>query len=92
MLIVTQSAPQPGSKAGRLARCSDRETRKLLDACRAAGARVEASRNGHYKVYWRGQFAATIASTPSEYRGRKNDIANLRRVGVPITTKGTYEP
>ena len=90
---MTQSAPRPGSK--RTAnKSSDRDTRALLRAIEAAGGEVKPcrSRSGHYKVYLEGRLIGTIAGTPSEYRSRKNDIANLRRAGLPLTSKGTYAP
>lgn len=88
-MIVVQSTPQPGSKRASN-RTSDRDTRALLAAIEAAGGELRPcrSRTGHYKVYLDGRLIGTIAGTPSEYRSRKNDIANLRRQGLQITSKG----
>jgi hypothetical protein len=66
--------------------------RKLIDAITAAGGEVRPTNNCHYQVYVEGQLVATLAGTPSEYRGLKNDIARLRRAGLPLTSKGTYRP
>lgn len=90
---MTQSGPQPGSRRS-TNKTSNRDTRALLRAIEAAGGCLEPcrSRSGHYKVYLEGRLIGTIAGTPSEYRSRKNDIANLRRNGLQITSKGTYAP
>lgn len=71
-----------------------KDTRELLNAIVAAGGTVEPCRNrtGHYKVFYRGRYIGGLAGTPGDWRGRANDIARLRRGGLNITTKGTYEP
>lgn len=91
---MVQTGPQPGSKRARTVKSSDRDTRALLDSIEAAGGTVKPcrSRSGHYKVYLEGRLIGTIAGTPSEYRSRKNDIANLRRAGLQINSKGQYTP
>lgn len=86
--------PIAGSKRSNGTKSSDRDTRALMEAIVAAGGTLRPcrSRTGHYKVYLDGKMIGTIAGTPSEYRSRKNDIANLRRNGLQITSKGTYAP
>lgn len=89
----TRPAPLPGSAAGR--RCQgNKELRRLLDAIVAAGGEVVPygrSATGHWKVYLNGEMIGGLAGTPGDYRSRKNDIARLRRNGLNITTKGTYD-
>lgn len=84
----------PGTRRGAGCRASKKDTRKLLDAIRAAGGTVEPHRgkDGHFKVYLDGRYIGGIAGTPSDRRARANDIARLRRGGLNITSKGTYEP
>jgi len=90
---MTQQTPQSGSRRTKTRKGCNRELRRLIAAIEAAGGQVDPpTRGGHHKVYYQGQLITTLASTPSEYRGRKNDIANLRRAGLRLTTKGTYEP
>lgn len=91
---MSNPEPQPGSRHAAGCRGSRKDTRKLLDAIRAAGGTVEPHRgkDGHYKVYLDGTYLGGIAGTPSDWRARANDIARLRRGGLNITSKGHYEP
>lgn len=59
------------------------ETGQLLRQLRRAGCEVEYTRNGHLKVHTP-QGPVYMASTPSDPRSRKNDLAELRRHGVAI--------
>lgn len=88
---MTQREPQPGSRRSSL-RCSDRETKRLVAAIVAAGGEVKLGRAGHIKVYLEGRQIGSMPSTPSEYRSRKNTIADLRRAGLAIDTKGNPLP
>jgi hypothetical protein len=84
----------PGSRRGAGCRASNKDTRRLLDAIRAAGGTVEPHRgkDGHFKVYLDGQYIGGIAGTPSDWRARANDIARLRRGGLNIDSKGRHTP
>lgn len=57
------------------------EVRTLLDAARAAGARVRRTRSGHWQVFAPGGIVI-VPSTPSDWRGLRNARAELRRAGV----------
>lgn len=85
-------APVPGS--GRGTGVARKEIRELLGQIEAAGGTVKPSCNkpGHFKVYLDGRFIGGISGTPSDYRSTKNEIARLRRRGLPLNSKGRYEP
>ena len=83
---MAQLNPHPGSR--RAHKGSTNEVRDLLAAVSAAGGDVRKSR-GHWKVYLDGKYATTIPGTPGDHRGLKNATALLRRLGLPLTTKGT---
>jgi hypothetical protein len=84
--------PHPGSR--RAVGGSSKEYRKFLGAIRAAGGELRecTGRAGHYKVYLDGALIGTVAGTPSDPRGRQNDIAQLRRAGLRIDSKGRPLP
>ncbi|AHJ88387.1 hypothetical protein CG91_gp087 [Mycobacterium phage 39HC] len=90
---MTVTPPQPGS--GKSRRCNGhKDTRLLLEAVEAAGGECVPhgrTRPGHWKVYLGGKMIGGISGTPSDHRTRKNDIARLRRNGLNITSKGTYD-
>lgn len=81
--------PVPGSSAKKRG-CARKETRRLLEAIEAAGGVVEpcSNRSGHWKVFLDGRYIGGLAGTSSDWRGRQNDIARLRRNGLPLNTKG----
>ncbi|QGH75331.1 HicA-like toxin [Mycobacterium phage Quesadilla] len=85
------STPVPGS--GCRKRAARKETRRLLREIERAGGEVRPhqGRPGHFKVYVDGEYIGGIAGTPSDRRAFANDIARLRRNGLPITSKGRYE-
>ncbi|UXE04455.1 HicA-like toxin [Mycobacterium phage Funsized] len=89
---MTRPEPQPGSRRSAGCRGSRKDTRRLLDAIRAAGGEVVAhtGKDGHWKVYLDGQYIGGIAGTPGDRRSWQNDIARLRRGGLNITSKGQY--
>lgn len=67
--------------------CGCREVKELVKAIKRAGGTVRACDN-HLKVYLGDTLIATMSSTPSDYRTIKNTIADLRRAGLPLTSKG----
>ena len=83
---MAQLNPHPGSR--RAHKGATKEVHDLLAAVSAAGGDVRKSR-GHWKVYLDGKYATTIPGTPGDHRGLKNATALLRRLGLPLTTKGT---
>ncbi|UJQ86604.1 HicA-like toxin [Mycobacterium phage PenguinLover67] len=83
--------PVPGS--GCRKRAARKETRRLLREIERAGGEVVAhqGRPGHFKVYVDGEYIGGIAGTPSDRRAMANDIARLRRGGLPLDSKGRYQ-
>ena len=61
--------------------------RDLVAAVVAVGGEVKPCR-GHFKVYIGGVLTTTVPGTPSDPRSLKNAIAQLRRAGLPLTSKG----
>lgn len=60
----------------------DSETRKVVRALRKQGFTVDRTTKGHLRVYDPdGNFVTTHSGTPSEYRGWKNFLSDLRRAG-----------
>jgi predicted RNA binding protein YcfA (HicA-like mRNA interferase family) len=61
-----------------------KEMQQIVKVARAQGWEVTPTRNGHLR--FRSPDGAMIfgPSTPSEYRGVKNKIADLRRAGLVI--------
>ena len=89
---VEPGAPVPGS-ACRQRGTARKETRVLLEQIELAGGTVEPCRNrsGHWKVFFQGRYIGGLSGTPSDHRGTRNDIARLRRAGLPLTSKGRYD-
>lgn len=52
-----------------------------------AGGEIRRSRRGHFKVYLEGRLIGSLPSTPGDRRTELNDIAMLRRNGLPIAKK-----
>lgn len=66
------------------------ELRRLLKAIRQAGGEVEqCKRRNHWKVYYNDQVIGVLSCSPSDWRGYRNEIARLRRAGLPLTRQGT---
>ena len=66
--------------------------RELIKAITAVGGEVRPGGiSGHVKVYLEGRFIGCLSGTPSDHRTTKNDSARLRRNGLNITSKGTYD-
>lgn len=63
--------------------CS-KERRELFKRIVAAGGELRLAKSGHWKVYVNGVLKTTVAATPSDYRGRRNELANLRRCGLDL--------
>lgn len=60
----------------------NKETRVLLKALQGQGFEVRYSSKGYPLVYTAdGTFVTKMAQTPSDWRGRKNLQATLRRAG-----------
>lgn len=58
-----------------------KEVRELIGLLVEQGFDVKVTRKGHFIVRKNGQFVTTLAGTPSEYRGSKNALSDLRRSG-----------
>lgn len=61
------------------------DTKKLLRELKRQGFVVEQAKNNHYVIRKNGVRVATLASTPSDWRGWLNSIADLRRAGFRWT-------
>ncbi|MDT8915807.1 hypothetical protein [Amycolatopsis sp. PS_44_ISF1] len=59
----------------------DKATNVLLRQLKTQGFDVKRTRSLHYMIRKGGKFVTIIGSTPSEYRGRQNGLAALRRAG-----------
>jgi predicted RNA binding protein YcfA (HicA-like mRNA interferase family) len=59
----------------------DKDTRKLIKKLEAQGFEVRTTKNGHHQVYKDGRRVTTLAGTSSDWRGRKNAMAQLKRHG-----------
>ena len=58
------------------------DLRKLIKALRAQGFIVEQTKKNHWTVRTSmGRWVATLSSTPSDWRGWKNNLAYLRAEG-----------
>lgn len=61
---------------------SKKDLKEIFKALGDQDFKVIPTKNGHYNVFDpQGKWVATSASTPSEGRGTKNFIAQLRRAG-----------
>lgn len=67
-----------------IARAGNKETRRFIKAIEKAGAHVEIGGTGHWKISVDGHLVTTIAASSSDWRARKNAIAQLRRAGLEI--------
>ena len=67
-------------------RAIPRTLRAAFTAAKLAGWRVERCGNQHLRWVPSDPTAAIVITpgTPGEYRGKRNDIANLRRSGLAI--------
>lgn len=62
--------------------------REMQRRIEEAGGEVRPSRRGgHYKIYFEGRLIASLPSTPSDWRSERNDIAQMRRAGLPIAKR-----
>ena len=70
----------------------DKDLRKLLQQLEAQGFEWKRQTNGHIGIFRDGQRIETLASTPSDWRSRKNSIARLKRAGFDpkIDRKGRH--
>lgn len=67
------------------ARGTSKETAKLLEEARAAGAFVVQAKSCHWKVYVGSRLVTTISHTSSSDRGLRNARADLRRAGLEVS-------
>ncbi|QHB37398.1 hypothetical protein I5G58_gp096 [Mycobacterium phage BirdsNest] len=81
---MTRGGPVPGTGGGK--RGTHKDVRELLRRIEEAGGEVRPSRSktGHWKVYKAGVLIGSLAGTPSDWRGLKNALAQLRRAGLDI--------
>lgn len=63
-------------------------TRDMIHRIEEAGGEVRPGRRGgHWKVYYEGRLIASLPATPSDWRSELNDIAQMRRAGLPIAKR-----
>ncbi len=61
---------------------SDKEIRKIVNLLKKQGFIVNDRANGHYEVRTAtNDYVTDLAGSPSEYRGWKNMLADLRNAG-----------
>ena len=61
--------------------------REMQRRIEEAGGEVRRSKSGHYKIYFEGRLIASLPATPSDWRSERNDIAQMRRAGLPIAKR-----
>jgi hypothetical protein len=61
--------------------------KEMIRRVEEAGGEIQRSRRGHYKVYLEGRLIGSLPATPSDRRTELNDIAMLRRNGLPIAKR-----
>lgn len=61
-----------------------KEMKQIVKVAKGQGWEITHTRNGHLRFRSPGGALIFAPSTPSDYRGIKNKIADLRRVGLRI--------
>lgn len=59
----------------------DKELRQIVKALEEQGFEVRVTSKQHLMVWRNGKPAATISGTPSDWRSRRNGLAQLKRFG-----------
>ncbi|MBP8880678.1 MAG: hypothetical protein KBG77_06215 [Dermatophilaceae bacterium] len=59
----------------------DKDLKKLIAAIEAEGYTTAPTRRGHVRVYRDGTLITTFSGTSSDWRGVRNSLAPLRRLG-----------
>lgn len=65
-----------------------RYVKDMIARIEAVGGEVIRGRHNHFKVYYEGRWVGNLPGTPSDRRQELNDIARLRRNGLPIKKRG----
>ncbi|QRI45248.1 HicA-like toxin [Gordonia phage Ennea] len=84
---MTQSTPQSGSRssARKAGLTGSKRYRVFVKKLVAAGAEVRKPiGQGHPRIFYRGEFVASLSWTPSDGRAEKNVLAKCRRAGMDI--------
>lgn len=76
-LLAQEPAP-----TGKQFKVGDKQVAKLLRRAAAAGAEIEKTNNGHYKVLSSGRVVTVISGTPSDQRAVKNAKSQLKKAGL----------
>lgn len=63
---------------------ADKETKDLIRELTRQGFDVEPTKGSHYAVRKDGRRVTTLAGTGSDWRGRKNALAVLKRAGFQV--------
>ena len=63
---------------------SAKDTREFVAALEAVGYEIRRAKTQHLKVYLDGVLVFTLPSTGSDFRWRRNKIAEMRRRGLPL--------
>lgn len=76
--------PAPPPPSGKKPRVTDPEIRRLVEAAKRHGCRVERKGSGHLAVYAPNGDIINLPFTPSDHRAVLNCRSQLRRAGVSI--------
>jgi hypothetical protein len=60
-------------------RAVNADTRRLIVDLKRRGYTVDLAMSGHYHVRFGGRLVASVAATPSDWRSRRNVLAQIRR-------------
>lgn len=60
------------------------EWKKLRQSLEAQGLRVELNKRSRWKVYRGSAYITTLPCTPSDHRGIRNKLSELRKRGVEV--------
>ncbi|MFF9785658.1 hypothetical protein [Streptomyces nigrescens] len=61
-----------------------KDLKQLRKKLEEQGFEVVPTKKNHYLVYKGKDFVTALPSTPSEYRGMKNSLADLKRFGFVV--------
>jgi hypothetical protein len=62
----------------------DKDIRKAVAPALKAGATLEATNGGHFRLIQEGKESITMPATASDHRGIKNLMSMMRRFGYPV--------
>ena len=81
---IGRPAPPASAPSGKKPRVADPEIRRLVEAAKRHGCRVERKGSGHLAVYAPNGDIINLPFTPSDHRAVLNCRSQLRRAGVGV--------